>query len=259
MRLEHGTALVTGASSGIGAALAVQLVRRGMHVIAHGRDPQRLAALAEIASAPNAGRASPLVTPIMADLATPGGPDLLAERLLATGPIDLLISNAGAGWAGSFTDITADRLDEILALNLRAPVRLAHALLPAMLDRGKGHLVFVGSIAGRLGVRHEAVYAAAKAGLDVFVESLRAELAETPVRLTFVIPAVVRTPFFDRRGRPYDRSRPRPIPADRAAAAILAAIEHDRPELYLPSWMRLPVVVRSLFPGGYRRLARRFG
>lgn len=226
-----------------------------MRVVAHGRDPRRLAALAEIP-----GTAGAPVTPVVADLAAPGGPDLLAERVQATaGPIDLLISNAGAGWAGSFTAITPDQLDEILAVNLRAPVRLAHALLPAMLDRGRGHLVFVGSIAGRLGVRHEAVYAAAKAGLDVFVESLRAELADTPVRLTIVLPAVVETAFFDRRGRPYDRRRPRAIPASRAAAAILAAVEHDRPELYLPSWMRLPVVVRSLFPGGYRRLARRFG
>jgi short-subunit dehydrogenase len=246
MKVEGAGALVTGASSGIGAALAVQLARRGATVLAHGRDQERLAAL-------------PDVTPIVADLATMSGPVELAERVLAAGRIDLLVSNAGSGWAGPFTEMTGERLDEVLAVNLRAPIRLARALLPAMLEHGRGHLVFVGSIAGRLGVPREAAYAAAKAGLDVFAESLRQELAGTPVHVTLAVPAVVDTAFFDRRGAPYDRRRPRPIPADRVAAAILDAVEHDRPEVYLPSWMRLPVVVRSLIPGGYRRLARRFG
>jgi short-subunit dehydrogenase len=245
MRLDGARTLVTGASSGLGAALSVHLGRRGAHVLAHGRDHRRLGAL-------------PGVTPFVADLATVDGPAFLAERVLAAGPLDVLISNAGEGWAGPFPDMAADRIDELLAINLRAPLRLTRALLPAMLERGRGHLVYVGSIAGRLGVRHEAVYAAAKAGLDVFAESLRHELAGTPLRVTVVIPAVVDTPFFDRRGSPYTRSRPRPIAVSRAAAAILSAIEHDRAELYLPAWMRLPVVVRTVVPGGYRRLTRRF-
>jgi len=112
---------------------------------------------------------------------------------------------------------------------------------------------------GRLGVRDEAVYASAKAGLDVFAESLRLELAGTGVGVTVVVPGVVDTPFFARRGRPYRRRYPRPLPVARVADAILAAIEADRPEVYLPAWLRLPVAVRALYPAGYRRLTGRFG
>lgn len=246
MRLKGARTLVTGASSGLGAALAVQLAARGARVLAHGRDGRGLAAL-------------PDAWPIVADLGRPTGPVELAGRVLSAGPLDVFICNAGRGWAGSFAEMPVDRLDEVLSVNLRAPIRLTRALLPAMLERRRGHLVFVGSIAGRLGVGHEAAYAAAKAGLDVFAESVRQELAGTPIRVTMVVPAVVDTPFFDRRGRSYDRRRPRPIPVHRAAAAILAAVERDRAELFLPSWMRLPVAVRSVLPGSYRRLARHFG
>lgn len=247
MRVAGGVALVSGASSGIGQALATRLVRSGARVFAHGRDPHGLSAVLG-------------ATAVIADLADPAGPALVAARVLAAaGRVDLLVNNAGTGWAGPFTRLPYPRLDELLAVNLRAPLQLTHALLPGMLERGRGHLVFVGSIAGRLGVREEAVYAAAKAGLDIFAASLRQELAGTGVAVTVVVPGVVDTPFFDRRGRPYPRRRPRPLPVDRAADAILAAIERDRPELYLPGWLRVPVLVRTLFPAVYRRLAQRFG
>jgi short-subunit dehydrogenase len=128
-----------------------------------------------------------------------------------------------------------------------------------MLQRGRGRLVFVTSIAGRLGVRDEAVYAAAKAGVDVFAESLRLEVAGRGVGVTVVVPGVVSTPFFERRGRPYPRRRPRPLPATRVAQAMLTAIEGERSEVYLPAWLRVPVAVRAVTPAVYRRLARRFG
>src|SRR5437763_1138779 len=86
----------------------------------------------------------------------------------------------------------------------------------------------------------------AASGLDVFAESLRLELAGIGVGVTVVVPGVVDTPFFDRRGRPYPRRRPRPLPPERVADAILAAIEANRAEVYLPGWLRLPVVVRAL-------------
>ncbi|WP_213452312.1 SDR family NAD(P)-dependent oxidoreductase [Rhizomonospora bruguierae] len=247
MRVDGAVALVTGASSGIGRRLATRLVDSGARVFAHGRDP---AALAEV----------PGATPIAMDLADPSAPRALARRVLdLAGRVDLLVNNAGAGWAGPFADLPPEDLDRLLAVNLRAPAHLTRAVLPGMLDRGRGRLLFVGSIAGRLGVREEAVYAAAKAGLDVFAESLRLELAGTGVGVTVVVPGVVDTPFFERRGLPYRRRRPRPLPVERVAEAVLDAVEADRPEVYLPAWLRLPVAVRALAPGGYRRLTRRFG
>lgn len=247
MRLSGAVALVTGASSGIGLALVTRLAAAGAHVYAAGRNEQALAAL-------------PGATPLVADLADPEAPARLAVDVLgAAGRLDLLINNAGVGAAAPVVHQPAAELDHVLAVNLRAPVQLTRAVLPGMLERRRGALVFVTSIAGRLGVREEAVYAATKAGLDVFAESLRLELAGTGVGVTVVVPGVVQTPFFERRGRPYTRSRPRPLPVARVADAVVTAVQADRDELYLPAWLRLPVAVRALAPAGYRRLAGRFG
>lgn len=248
MRLTGAVALVTGASSGIGRAVVRQLAAAGSHVLAAGRDPDRLADLAATG-----------VTPLVADLARPGAGRDLAERALARhARVDILVNNAGIGWAGPFTGMADPIVEELVSVNLRAPIELTRALLPGMCHRG-GHLVFVTSIAGRLGVAEEAVYAASKAGLDVFAQSLRLELAIRGVAVSVVVPGVVDTPFFARRGRPYHRRRPRPLPAGRVADALVAAIAGNRCEVYVPGWLRAPVAVRGLLPGVYRRLAARFG
>lgn len=243
-------ALVTGASSGIGRATALALARRGARLLLHGRDR---AALAEIAAATNG-------TPLIEDLAQPGaGERLGAAALAAAGPIDVVIANAGTGFAGSFSTMEDRAPARLIAANLTAPIELTRAVLPAMLARGRGSIVFVTSIAGRTGVAGEAVYAATKAGLDVFAESLRLELHGSGVRVGVLVPGVVATEFFARRGQPYGRSRPRPRPAAQAAAAVVRLVEDGGSETYLPGWLRLPVAVRSVAPGLYRRLAARFG
>ena len=243
-------ALVTGGSSGIGSAAAAALARKGFRVILHGRDQH---ALAEVARQTGG-------VPLTADLALRDGATQLAEQALAVaGRIDVLVNNAGIGWAGSFTDMPADALERIQAVNLGAPIALTRALLPGMQERGLGRLVFVTSIAGRLGVAGESVYAATKAGLDCFAESLRPELRGTGVTVGVVVPGVVDTPFFERRGTPYVRRRPRPIPATVVATAVLRCVETGAAEVYAPQWLRLPVVVRGVLPGPYRRLAARFG
>ncbi|MGW5670069.1 SDR family NAD(P)-dependent oxidoreductase [Micromonospora sp. NPDC003776] len=249
MRLTGAVVLVTGASSGIGAALVRRLAGAGCLVLAAGRHPERLARLAAETGA----------TALLADLAQPGAGRQLAERAVARhGRVDVLVNNAGTGWAGQLAGMSEATAAELLTVNLRAPIELTRALLPGMSRHG-GHLVFVGSIAGRLGVAEEAVYAASKAGLDTFAESLRLELAGRPVRVSVIVPGVVNTPFFVRRGRPYHRSRPRPVSADRVAVAVTTAISRDRAEVYVPGWLRLPVAVRGLLPAAYRRLATRFG
>jgi short-subunit dehydrogenase len=262
MRIQGTVALVTGASSGIGAATARLLAAAGARVLAHGRDAGRLASLVEQAGRAGSAGTAP-VTALPADLAAGGGADgarRLAEAALdAAGRVDILVNNAGAGLAAPFTATAAGTVAELVAVNLTAPVELTRLLLPGMLERGGGQLVYVTSIAGRMGVAGEAVYAATKAGLDTFAESLRLELAGTGVRVGVLVPGVVDTAFFARRGRPYDRRRPRPLPADRVAAALVRAIATGRDERYAPGWLRLPVAVRALLPGTYRRLAGRFG
>jgi short-subunit dehydrogenase len=250
MRLAGAVALITGASSGIGAATARRLAAAGARVILHGRDPDRLA---EVAGAVGG-------TALTGDLADPSEARSLAHQAVEVGGrVDVLVSNAGIGWCGGFTTMTASDTAHVLAVNLHAPIELTRALLPGMLATGRGRLVYVGSIAGRTGVADEAVYAASKAGLDTFAESLRFELAGTGVGVSTVVPGVVDTPFFTHRGRPYGRSRPRPIPPDAVAAAIERVLVTGRADRYVPGWLAFPAALRVVAPGLYRTLATRFG
>jgi short-subunit dehydrogenase len=249
MRIAGSVVLVTGASSGIGAATAVLAARAGARLVLTGRDTARLDAVAERTGG----------TPVAADLTTADGVAAVARAAEAAGRVDVLVNNAGSGYAGDVADMPGDRIGPLVAANLTAPLELTRALLPAMVRRGRGHIVFVTSIAGATGVRGEAVYSAAKAGTAVFADALRQEVGRAGVGVSTVLPGIVDTPFFATRGTPYDRSTPRPVPPERVAAAILAAVERGRAETYVPGWLGLPARIRGAAPGVYRLLATRFG
>lgn len=244
-------ALVTGASSGIGTAVAEQLAADGgWRLLLNGRDPHRLGQVA--------GRTGGV--PLAADLADPRARTRLAEEALVhSGRVDALVAGAGIGWAGSFTAMPAQDIDDVLTLNLNATLHLVRLLLPGMVERGCGRVVLIGSMAGSVGVRGEAVYAATKAGLTTFADSLRYELAPSGVRVSMVMPGVVDTPFFQRRGAPYHRDRPRPVPAGSVARAVCRALHTGRPNAYVPSWMAMPAWLHGTAPGVFRSLAQRFG
>lgn len=249
MRVAGSTVLVTGASAGIGSATATSLAAAGARVLVHGRDAERTAGVAAACGG----------EPLVADLATSAGVDGLAARALALGAIDGVVLNAGRGHSGPFAEMTDDRIEELFALDLTGVVRLVRRLLPGMLERGRGHLCFVSSIAGRTGVAGEAVYAAAKAGLDAFAESLRLELDGSGVAVSVVVPGVVATDFFASRGRPYQRRTPKPVAPEEVAAAIVACLTEDRAEAFVPGWLRVAPAVRAVAPGPFRAMSRRFG
>ena len=250
MNIRGSTALVTGATSGIGRATAVALARAGARVIATGRDANALAVVRDATGG----------TSVAADLGNPADIERLAAAALdGSQTVEILINNAGIGWEGPFAAMPSEKIDDLVAVNLLGSVRLTRALLPAMLERRRGHIVNVASIAGHVGVRDEALYAATKSALLTFSEGLRYEVRPSGVRVSTVSPGVVDTDFFARRGSPFSRSRPRPIPPERVAHAIVRAIERNRDEVVVPGWLRFPIRLHGVWPGLYRALAGRFG
>lgn len=249
MDVSGRLALVTGATSGIGRATALALAEAGCRLVVTGRDRSALDELGRRTGA----------TAVPADLADASAVAELAARTLAVGVPDVVVHSAGLGRLAPVTDDTADDLDALLRVNLRAPVQLTAALLPAMLARGTGRLVFLSSIAARLGVGRESLYSASKAALHGYALSVQAELAGTALGVTIVVPGVVDTAFFTRRGGAYDRRIPRPLPASRVAHHVVTAIERDRAELMVPAWLRLPVTLCAVAPQLYTRLAARWG
>jgi NAD(P)-dependent dehydrogenase (short-subunit alcohol dehydrogenase family) len=235
--------LVTGASRGIGAATVRALTARGAVVLAAGRDAHALAEL-------------PAASTVTADVADPGSAQALVETALARhGSLGAVVANAGLGWAGEFGTMDPARITELVDVNLRAPLLLARAALPVLTRPGA--LVFMTSIAGLVGVPGETVYSVTKAGLETFATLLREEIAG--VTVSTVAPGAVDTGFFDTRGVPYGRGVPRPIPPERIAAAVVAAIETGRERRVEPRWLAFPARLSATAPRTYRALARRFG
>ncbi|HYZ67218.1 MAG TPA: SDR family NAD(P)-dependent oxidoreductase [Mycobacterium sp.] len=250
MQLADAVVLITGASAGIGHAAAARFAARGANVLVHGRDLERTQRVADEVG----GRV------LIADLGSPSDRvRLAAEAPEAFGRVDVLVNNAGFGYAAPFAEMDVDVIRRLVELDLLASIELTRSLLPGMIERRRGAICFVTSIAGRTGVAGEAVYSGTKAGLDTFAEALRGETARSGVDISVVVPGVVDTGFFETRGSPYGRTRPRPIPADVVADAVVRAVERGRAEQWRPRWLRLAPTVRAVAPGAYRRLAVRFG
>ena len=246
VELRDTVCLVTGASSGIGGATARRLEDEGARVVPLGRDRDAIEQLPMASSA------------IVADLARDAEVARAAEEAVAAfGRVDVLVNNAGIGWAGPLAEMESDDIKRLVAVHLLAPLLLTRGLLPGMLERRRGWIVNVGSIAGHVGVREEAVYAATKGALVTFSDSLRQELAGTGVGVTLVSPGVIDTAFFERRGSAYSRRRPKPLPPERVADAIVDAIRRERAEVFVPRWLTLPARLRGAAPSVYRALARR--
>lgn len=224
------TAVVTGASSGIGAALAPLLAEQGATVVAVARRADRLdEVVARCREHAPDSRAVP------ADLSDPDEAEALARRLEdETGGVDVLVNNAAAPLRRRLQAMTTDELQWLMRLDFESPVRMAMALLPGMLERDRGCIVNVSSFGGRAGIIGESAYCAAKFALCGWSEAAAMDLWHTGVDVRLIIPGAIDTEIWDVPGNDppdYDGTL---TPPEDVAEGIVAAIEGDRFEHYLP-------------------------
>jgi hypothetical protein len=219
------TALVTGASSGIGACFAKSLSARGYHVILVARTASKLQALADRLNAGTPGIASVQV----ADLSQPRAARLLAQTLADSGvTVDLLINNAGFGAAGPFHKSDAARNQEMIAVNVQALAELCQEFLPTMVANRRGGIINVASAAAFQPLPGLALYAATKAFVLSLSEGLWAEVRGKGVTVTALCPGPVDTPFFEATGTPGLRSKVPAMAMMRPEAVVQAALAaHD--------------------------------
>jgi short-subunit dehydrogenase len=242
MKIDASTILVTGASSGIGEALAPMLAARGATVGIAARRPDRLAA-----TLAHCQEHSPESRSWTVDLG-----DLEAAEQLATdawdafGAIDCIINNAAIGKRKLLTDHTADDLDTVMRTNFLSPVRINLAVLPKMLDRGSGTIVNVGSGGGRFGIAHESAYCASKFALSGWTEVAAMDLADTPIEVKLVQPGAIDTEIWIQR--------PGELPgltgadfatAAQCAAGIIDALETDGFEFFVPADLKAHVDLKN--------------
>jgi short-subunit dehydrogenase len=221
MELAGRKILLTGATGGLGRAIGAALAAKGAELVLSGRKAEALEALA--ATLPGEGHR---VLP--ADLAEPGAAESLAAE---AGDVDILIANAGLPGAGLLTEFSPKQVTRALRVNLEAPMLMARALYPSMVERGSGHLVFVSSLSGKAASPRTSIYNATKFGLRGFALGLRTDLAPQGVGVSLISPGFVREAgmFADSGAKPppgMGTTTPH-----RVGDAVVKAIERDKVEL----------------------------
>jgi short-subunit dehydrogenase len=240
-------AVITGASSGIGAAAARKLARQGLKVILVARRRDRLEQLAEEIRL-TGGQAEI----IAADLSVEAERERVYSQVEADfGQADVLINNAGLGWYGYSTDMPWTTASEILQVNIAAAVHFTLLFMKTMRSLGSGHIINIGSISGSLPSQGVAIYGATKSFLDNFTTALYRELAGTNLHVSVVRAGPVLTEFSDTAAAlqgglhlPTERIG---VSADTVANHIWRLLEHPRRVVYVPSWLRITPHVEGLF------------
>jgi short-subunit dehydrogenase len=249
MDLNGTRALITGATGGIGAAIARKLHGRGATVVLSGRQGDVLERLrAELGD-----RAEVLV----ADLAERADADALLGR---AGQVDVLVANAALPASGELTDFDPLHIDRALDVNLRVPIQLAREVAPAMKERGHGHLVFISSISGKAAAPGSSLYSATKFGLRGFALGLSEDLVGTGVGVSTVFPGFIRDAgMFHDSGAKLPSTVGTRTP-DQVADAVLKGIEHNKLELNVaPLSIRAGAIAAGIAPSTVAAIQRRFG
>jgi len=249
MRLFGARALVTGASGGLGGAIARELDARGAHLVLSARREDALERLGA-----QLGRWPDLIP---ADLAKPGAATALAER---AGRLDVLVANAALPGSGPLDGFSAEEIGRAIAVNLAVPAQLARELLPAMLERGMGHLVFIGSLNGRVATAGSSLYSATKFGLRGLAAGLREDLHGTGVGVSLVSPS-----FVSGAGMYADTGVQLPrgvgtVTPEEVAFGVVGAVLDEKAEVNVaPLALRMGARAAELAPRPTAALQRRLG
>jgi short-subunit dehydrogenase len=230
VQVDGAKVLVTGASSGIGAALAPMLAERGATVGIVARRPDRLAEVLERCQAH-----APASRMYVCDLGDTDAAEALVRHTWDDmGGLDVLVNNAAIPKRRAVQVLTLDEVRETMAVNFEAPVRMTLALLPKMLERNHGMVVNVSSFGGRAGIVKEAAYCASKFALCGWSEAMAMDLFHTGVDVRLILPGAIATEIWDQPGND-DPAYDGPLePPETVAAGIIDAIEGDAFELYVP-------------------------
>jgi len=238
--------VVTGASRGIGRAVVEALVARGAKVGAIARSAEDLEELRRTVT----GKGQIVIA--TADVAVRSEVEAAMCSLRnELGPIDVLVNNAGIGLYGPVARLKPEDAERLMRVNYLGTLYPTLAVLAEMIERRRGAIVNVGSIAGRLGAPFEAAYSASKFAVAGFTETLALEAAPFGVKVSMVNPGPVDTGFFAARGHPYKRRSPRPVPPERVASAVIDILEHPRVEATVPRALRFAALLRNVAPRLY--------
>ena len=260
-QLRGSRVLVTGASSGIGAATAVEAARKGARVILWARGAEGLAATARACAAVG-GEADAF--PV--DLADPGAVAAAAQAVRERGgPPDVIVNNAGAGRWLAVEESAAREAVDAMAAPYFAAFSVTREFLPAMIARRSGHIVNVTSPAAFVAIPGATTYAVARWAMRGFDEQLAAELAGTGVRVTLAVPGVVSSPYFahnpgaDARIPRIVRRLSRTVTPEEVGAAIARGVERNKRRVVTPFSLRLMMGLNAMMPGAVAWLMRRTG
>lgn len=236
MKVDGSKVLITGATGGIGAALARGLHAQGAQLLLSGRRVDVLTPLADELGA----RA------VIADLAQRAD----VERLAAdSAEVDILVANAALPATGKVLDLSQAQMDTMLEVNLRAPIALVRALAPAMVARGRGHIVLISSLSGKSASPTSSIYSASKFGLRGFAHGARADLRGTGVGVSVIMPGFIRDAgMFADAGIKLPPGVGTSSP-EQVTAAVISAIERNRGEVSVaPVAVRLGASLAAVFP-----------
>lgn len=233
--LQGKSTIVTGASSGIGREIALAFSREGANVLAVARRQERLDELNKL-SEKNGGQ----IVPYVADLQDQDSYQSIVAQALATfGTIDILVNNAALGKNDEFVNLTQEDIEQIIRTNLLAPAFLSQEVLPLMIKKGSGHMIYVTSLAGKLGFPGLSAYSASKFGIEGLVESIRREVRTQGVAITVLRPGVTDTEFFDTANMQEFHAQAKKTgklhPASKVAEDLVAQISNKPNEIIVGS------------------------